>query len=153
MIELDPIDRRILHRLQERADCSLEELGEEVGLSRNACWRRVKLMEERGVLRARVALIDPEVIGLSLTVFILIRTDRHDSAWLDQFAKATRSLPEITGVWRMTGDLDYMVRAEVSDVAAYDILYRRLIERVEIADVSASFVMERVKETTALPVL
>ncbi|MEL6677717.1 MAG: Lrp/AsnC family transcriptional regulator, partial [Pseudomonadota bacterium] len=101
----------------------------------------------------RVALVDPDVIGLSLTVFILIRTDRHDKGWLDAFAAATRALPEITGVWRMTGDLDYMVRAEVADVAAYDRLYRRLIDRVEIADVSASFVMERVKETTALPVL
>lgn len=152
-MELDPTDRRILHQLQRNADIALEELGERVGLSRNACWRRIKQMEAAGVIRDRVALVDPDAIGLGLTVFILIRTDRHDRDWLARFAAATRAMDEIQGVYRMTGDLDYLVRAQVADVKAYDRLYQRIIEKIELSDVSASFVMERIKETTALPVL
>lgn len=152
-MELDPTDRRILHQLQRNADIALEELGERAGLSRNACWRRIKQMEAAGVIRDRVALVDPDAIGLGLTVFILIRTDRHDRDWLARFAAATRAMDEIQGVYRMTGDLDYLVRAQVADVKAYDRLYQRIIEKIELSDVSASFVMERIKETTALPVL
>lgn len=152
-MSLDPTDRRILHHLQRRADASLDVLSEEVGLSRNAAWRRIKQMEKAGIIRARVALLDPEPLGLKLTVFILIRTDRHTKAWAEAFAKATRGMDEIQGVYRMTGDLDYLVRAQVADVEAYDRLYQRLITQVDISDVSASFVMEPIKETTALPVL
>lgn len=153
MTELDPTDRRILHRLQQDADLSLEALGEEVGLSRNACWRRVKHLEERGIITGRVALVDPNQLGLGLTVFIQIRTDSHDADWLDRFAAAVRELPEILGVYRMTGELDYLVRARVADVASYDRLYQRLVSRISLSDVSASFVMEEIKETTAVPVL
>ena len=152
-MELDPTDRRILHRLQQDSDISLEALGEEIGLSRNACWRRVKQLEDQGVIARRVALVDPESVGLGLTVFIQIRTDSHDADWLDRFAAAVRELPEILGVYRMTGELDYLVRARVADVASYDRLYQRLVSRVRLSDVSASFVMEEIKETTAVPVL
>ncbi len=152
-MELDPTDRKILHQLQRRADIHLDELGEVVGLSRNACWRRIKQMEAAGVITGRVALVDAEAIDLPLTVFIQIRTDRHDRDWLAKFSAATRGMEEIQGVYRMTGDLDYLVRAQVRDVAAYDRLYQRLIQKVDISDVSASFVMERIKETTALPML
>lgn len=122
-----------------------------VGLSRNACWRRVKAMEDQGILKARVALVDPTKVGLPLTVFMLIRTSNHDGGWLDRFARATRDMPEILGAYRMSGDLDYLIRARVADVSDYDRLYRRLIEKVPMQDVSASFVMEELKETTALP--
>ncbi|WP_091301443.1 Lrp/AsnC family transcriptional regulator [Gemmobacter aquatilis] len=151
MEKLDHIDRRILTILQRDASLSLEELGEEVGLSRNAVWRRVRVLEDSGVIRARVALLDAERIGLGLTVFMLIRTDRHTPDWLERFAEATREMPEILGAYRMTGDLDYLVRARVADVKAYDRLYRALVARVDLHDVSASFVMEELKDTTALP--
>jgi len=131
----------------------LDELAEEIGLSRNAIWRRVKELEKDGTIRGRVALLDPERLGLTLTVFVQIRTDTHTKAWSQAFARATRALPEITGVYRMTGDLDYLIRAQVSDVAAYDRLYQKLTQEVPLTDVSASFVMERIKDTTALPVL
>ena len=151
MKDMDDLDRRILAQLQRDATLPLDLLGERVGLSRNACWRRIKVLEESGVLRARVALLDPARIGLGLTVFILVRTSSHDPKWLDKFARATRSMPEILGAYRMTGELDYLIRARVADVADYDRLYRSLIERVEMSDVSASFVMEELKETTELP--
>lgn len=108
-------------------------------------------MEEADVIEKRVALVNPEKAGLPLTVFMLIRTNRHDADWLAKFKRATRQMPEILGAYRMTGDLDYLVRACVADMAGYDALYRRLIEMVEMSDVSASFVMEELKHTTALP--
>lgn len=152
MEKLDQIDRKILCHLQDDASLALEELGERVGLSRNAVWRRVKALEATGVIRARVALLDPDAVGLGLTVFMMIRTDRHSPDWLERFAKATREMPEVLGAYRMTGDLDYLVRARVADVKAYDRLYQDLLRRVDLHDVSASFVMEELKETTALPI-
>lgn len=148
---LDDLDRRILSVLQSDASLGLEEIGARVGLSRNAVWRRVRALEEAGIVRARVAILDAAKLGLGLTVFIFVRTRSHDPGWLEQFARATRDMPEIQGAYRMTGDLDYLIRARVADVAAYDALYQRLIRKVEMSDVSASFVMEELKETTALP--
>lgn len=152
MEKLDHLDRRILAILQRDAGLSLEELGDRVGLSRNAVWRRVKALEETGIIRARVALLDPEKLGLGLTVFMMIKAERHTPDWLDNFTRATADMPEILGAYRMTGDLDYLIRARVADVKAYDRLYKDLIARVALHDVSASFVMEETKETTALPV-
>lgn len=148
---MDNFDRKILAILQREADTALEEIGARVGLSRNAVWRRVKALEAAGVIRSRVALLAPEAVGLGLTVFMLIRTDRHAPDWLEKFARATRDMPEILGAYRMTGDLDYLIRARVADVKGYDRLYQALVSRVELADVSASFVMEEIKETTELP--
>jgi len=148
----DTFDRKILALLQQDTTLPLEEIGTRVGLSRNAVWRRVRAMEASGTIRSRVALVDPQALGLGLTVFMLIRTRDHAPDWLDRFSRATRDMPEILGAYRMTGDLDYLIRARVADVKAYDALYQRLIRRVELADVSASFVMEELKETTALPV-
>jgi Lrp/AsnC family transcriptional regulator len=150
--DIDTIDRRILAALQRDGSLSVEQLSEQVGLSRNACWRRMKRMEEDGVIVGRVALVDAEKVGLGLSVFILVRTSRHDPDWLRAFREAVTSLPEITGVYRMSGDLDYILRARVGDVKAYDRLYQRLIARVPLTDVSASFVMEEIRDTTVLPV-
>jgi Lrp/AsnC family transcriptional regulator len=136
--ELDEIDRRLLAELQRDATLSVDELSERVSLSRNACWRRVKLMEERGVITGRVALVDPEKLGLGLSVFVIIRTSSHDPDWLRKFREAVTSFPEITGVYRMSGDLDYVLRARVADVKAYDRLYQRLIAKVPLSDVSAT---------------
>lgn len=152
MVEIDEFDRRLLSALQQDCAQSLESLGAHIGLSRNACWRRIKRLEDDGLLRGRVALVDPEKLGLGLQVFISVRTNNHDPDWVDAFAKATRDLPEILGVYRMTGDLDYLIRARVRDIADYDALYQRLIRRVALSDVSASFVMEEIRETTALPI-
>ena len=151
-MEIDEIDRRILRRLQRQSDISLEVLGDQVGLSRNAVWRRIRLLEENGYIDRRVAILDPVSLDLGLSVFIQIRTNRHDPDWLQKFSRTMREMPEILGAYRMTGDLDYLIRARVSDVAAYDRLYQRLIKSVEISDVAASFVMEDLKETTELPI-
>jgi len=149
--EIDTIDRRILAELQRDGSLSVDQLSERVGLSRNACWRRMKRLEDDRVIAGRVALVDAEKVGLGLSVFILVRTSRHDPDWLKLFRDAVTSLPEITGVYRMSGDLDYILRARVADVKAYDRLYQRLISRVPLTDVSASFVMEEIRDTTVLP--
>ena len=148
---MDDKDRRILAQLQSDAGQSIEDLAAKVNLSRNACWRRIKVLEERGIIRARVALLDPEKLNLGLTAFIAIRTAQHDQAWLDRFSAAVRDIPEIIGAFRTTGETDYVLKAAVPDIAGYDRLYKRLIAKVPLTDVSASFVMEKVKETTALP--
>lgn len=149
--KLDTFDHRILDALQQDGTLSVEALSERVSLSRNACWRRVKALEAQGVIRGRVALLDPERIGCGLSVLIQLRTDRHDPEWLEAFRSAVETLPEIVDVWRTSGELDYVLRARVADVKSYDRLYQQLIARVPLADVSASFVMEEIKSTTRLP--
>ncbi len=148
----DEIDRRILRALQRDASISADALAEKVHLSRNACWRRVKQMEERGVIRGRVTLVDPSAVDLALSVFVLIRTNAHEPNWLKAFDRAVRDLPEIVGAHRMSGELDYVLRVRVSSVKDYDRFYQRLISRVPISDISASFVMDDIKDTTELPI-
>ncbi|MDF1598745.1 Lrp/AsnC family transcriptional regulator [Mesorhizobium sp. YIM 152430] len=148
--EIDVIDRRIIAVLQTDASMSMDELANATHLSRNACWRRVKLMETAGIITGRVALVDAEKLGYGLSVIILIRTSHHEPDWLKKFREAVMSIPEIQGVYRMSGDLDYVLRARVPDVKGYDRLYQRLIAKVPLSDVSASFVMEEIKETMML---
>ncbi|MEO3997351.1 Lrp/AsnC family transcriptional regulator [Mesorhizobium sp. CAU 1732] len=149
---IDTIDRRLLAELQRDATLTVDQLSERLNLSRNACWRRVKILEEKKIITGRVALVDADRLGLGLSVFILVRTSHHNPDWLKRFRDAVSSFPEITGVYRMSGDLDYVLRARVADVKAYDRLYQRLIAKVPLDDVSASFVMEEIKETTVVPV-
>lgn len=149
---LDTIDRNILRILQQDGRLSAEQVADRANLSRNACWRRIKRLEESGIIKDRVALVAPEAIALGLSVIILIRTSNHDPKWLHQFRDAVLALPQILGVHRMSGDLDYVLRARVKDVKAYDALYQDLIKRVPLGDVSASFVMEDIKDTHILPV-
>ncbi|WP_224825856.1 Lrp/AsnC family transcriptional regulator [Cognatishimia sp. MH4019] len=148
---IDETDRRILSVLQRDATISMDALSELVHLSRNACWRRVKQMEEAGILKARVALVDPDALGLGLSVFVMIRTASHEPHWLERFEAAVKALPEIIGAHRMSGDLDYVLRVRVASVKDYDRFYQRLIKRVPVAEISASFVMDDIKDTTALP--
>lgn len=150
METLDAIDRKILNALQEDAALSLDQLGDAIGLSRNACWRRVKMMEASGVISKRVALVDPDKVGLGLMVFMQVRTNSHDPDWQKAFSNATNAISGILSVYRMTGDLDYLIRARVSGMADYDRLYQQLITRLPIADIAASFVMEEIKDSTAL---
>lgn len=148
---LDTTDRRILRALQEDASLSLADLAERVNLSRSACGRRLQRMEEDGVLRGRVALLEPARVGLPLTVFISVRTNQHNAAWASRFQEVVADVPGILEVYRMGGDVDYLIKVVVADMPDYDRLYQELIE-ADLFDVSAGFVMEEIKWTTALPV-
>lgn len=150
--QLDTIDWAILGVLQADAALAVHEVGERVGLSSNACWRRIKRLEELGVIAGRVALLDPAKIGLNTTVFVAIRTGRHDPDWLDAFSRGIATIEEITECHRMAGDVDYLLKLTVRDIAHYDRIYRKLIATVpDLSDVSSSFSMEKLKSTTALP--
>ncbi len=148
---MDQIDRRILGFLQSDATASLDDISERVHLSRNACWRRIQRLESDGVITKRVAMLDPAALNLALSVFIVVRAGRHSAGWAESFRAALADFPEITGAYRTAGDIDYILRARVPDVAAYDRLYQKLIARVDMVDVSASFVMEEIKDTHELP--
>lgn len=152
MTTIDAIDRRILAILQADASGSLDEVAEQVNLSRNACWRRIQRLEQSGIIRRRVALLDAAKLGLSLTVLVKIRTSRHDVKWTERFRAAINSIPEIVAAYRTAGETDYVLHAIVADVQHYDRLYQRLIARVEMVDVSASFVMEEIKSSTTVPI-
>lgn len=151
-VDLDPLDIKILTELQRDASQPVAELAETVGLSTNACWRRIKRLEEVGVIRARVALLDPQKLGLGVTVFVAVRTNEHNDEWLQQFAKAVDSIPEVIEFYRMSGDVDYLLRVQVADIADYDRVYKQLIKKVRLTDVSSTFAMEQIKYTTAIPV-
>ena len=148
---MDDADLRILHWLQRDASMPLAELAEKTGLSPSPCWRRVQRMTADGVIRARVALLDAERINVGVNVFVSVRTSQHKKAWADAFTACVMALPEVVGFYRMAGDVDYLLHIVVPDIAAYDRVYKRLIERIELTDVSASFAMETIKSTTALP--
>ena len=148
---MDDADLRILRWLQLDASMPLTELAEKTGLSPSPCWRRVQRMTADGVIRARVALLDAERINVGVNVFVSVRTSQHKKAWADAFTACVMALPEVVGFYRMAGDVDYLLHIVVPDIAAYDLVYKRLIERIELTDVSASFAMETIKSTTALP--
>ncbi|MBI2256521.1 MAG: Lrp/AsnC family transcriptional regulator [Proteobacteria bacterium] len=151
-IELDRIDARILTALQADANQAIADLSESVGLSANACWRRIKRLEELGIIRGRVALLDPMKLDLGVTVFVAIRTNEHNDAWLQKFNDAVEQIPEIVELYRMSGEIDYLMKVVVADIAHYDRVYKRLIQLVKLTDVSSTFAMEQMKYTTALPV-
>ncbi|MBO6944920.1 Lrp/AsnC family transcriptional regulator [Altererythrobacter sp.] len=151
-MELDTKDWAILALLQKDASLSVQAIADKVGLSTNPCWRRIKLMEEAGIIKRRVALVDASKLGFTTTVFVSIRTRRHDAEWLAAFDNAIAGIEEISECHRMAGDIDYMLKLRVRDIADYDRIYQRLIKRVpDLADVTASFSMEEMKSTTALP--
>jgi Lrp/AsnC family transcriptional regulator len=150
-IMLDIFDKRILHALLGNAMLSLADLATEAKLSLTPTWRRVQRLESAGVIERRVALLDAKKINLGVTVFVGIKTNQHNQDWLDRFAAAVEEIPEIVEVYRMSGDIDYLLRVVVPDIAGYDAVYRRLIKSIELFDVSSSFAMEQMKFTTALP--
>lgn len=149
--DLDAIDLRILDTLQKDASFSMDQVADAVHLSRNACWRRIKRLEAEGVIRGRVALLDPVALGCPLTAVVLIRASAHEPEWLVKFERAVAALPQIVAAHRMAGDVDYILKVRVADMPAYDRLYKDLTARVPLLDISASFVMEDIKDTTALP--
>jgi Lrp/AsnC family transcriptional regulator len=148
---VDATDRAILACLQEDATMPVAEVARRVGLSSTPCWRRIQKLEEAKVIRARVALLDRAQLNVGVTVFVSVRTNQHSIAWLERFAAAVADLPEVVEFYRMSGEVDYLLRVVVPDIAAYDRLYQRLIAKIELADVSSSFAMEQIKSTTALP--
>ena len=146
---LDAIDRKILALLQKDATTAIADLAAKVGLSQSPCWKRVQKREAAGVILRRVALVAPERIGLGLTVFVQIETGEHSGPWLKRFAETVAAMPEVMEFYRMAGDVDYMLRVAVADMAAYDAFYKRLIEAMPLKNVTSRFAMERIKETTA----
>lgn len=149
---MDPIDRKILSVLQADASVSIGDIAAQVGLSQTPCWKRIQKMEAAGVIKGRVALLNGKKLNLGLTVFVQLRTKQHDDVWLSKFSKAVSEMPEVVEVYRMAGDIDYLLRVVVSDTEAYDRFYKTLIKKVPLHDVSSSFAMEEIKYTTALPI-
>ena len=148
---LDRLDRRILDCLQRDAGLSTAEIADRVGLSTTPCWRRIQNLEKAGILKGRVALLDRDQLDLGVDVFVSLRISRHGEEWLKKFTEAVDEFPEVVEFYRMSGDVDYLMRVVVADIKAYDAFYKRLIRHTGIADVSSSFAMERIKYTTALP--
>jgi Lrp/AsnC family transcriptional regulator len=149
-ISLDSIDSALLNLLQADASLSVADLADSVGVSKSACWRRIQKMEKSRVIKDRVTLLDQQKLNLSLTVYISVRTSQHNQHWAEQFKHTVENLPEVLEVYRMSGDLDYLIKAVVNDMPGYDRLYKKII-KADIFDVSSSFVMENIKQTTRLP--
>ena len=148
---MDRLDRKILRLLQENSTLAVADIAKKVGLSTTPCWRRIQKLEEDGVIRRRVALLDPVKVNARVTVFVAIRTNVHSHEWLKRFSEVIVDFPEVVEFYRMSGEVDYLLRVVVPDIAAYDAFYKRLIQKIEIRDVSSSFAMEQIKYTTELP--
>jgi Lrp/AsnC family transcriptional regulator len=148
---LDEMDIKILRILQEDCTRSVGDIGKEVGLSTTPCWRRIQKLEQSGVVKRRVAVLDAPRVNAGVTVFVSIKTDQHSLAWLEKFHSAVVDFPEVIEFYRMSGDVDYLLRVVVPDIASYDAFYKKLISRIEISKVSSAFAMEQIKYTTALP--
>ncbi len=151
---IDKIDRKLLALLQKDCTLSLQALAEAVNLTTTPCWKRLKKLEDDGIIRARVALLDGEKLGLSLTAFMLIKTQQHSSDWFRQFVAVVELMPEVMAFYRMAGEYDYLLRIQVADMKSYDAFYKRLVNGVPgLIDVTSSFAMEEIKYSTALPVV
>ncbi|HUI94577.1 MAG TPA: Lrp/AsnC family transcriptional regulator [Xanthobacteraceae bacterium] len=150
---MDAIDRKILAVLQEDASLSVAEIGNRVGLSSTPCWKRIQRLEGDGVIQRRVAVIDQDKLGLGVTVFVSVETEDHSEEWLKRFAQLVGAMPEVLEFYRMAGDVDYMLRVVVPDIAGYDAFYKRLIAAVPLKNVTSRFAMEKIKSTTALPIV
>jgi len=148
---IDAIDRKILRLLQEDASLAVAAIAERVGLSSTPCWRRIQNLEKAGVIRKRVALLDAGKLNVGVSVFVRVKAARHSYEWLERFAAGVAKIDEVVEFYRMSGDIDYLLRVVVPDIAAYDGVYKRLIKTAELADVSSNFAMETIKHTTALP--
>ena len=148
---MDKLDRNILDLLQHNGELTAAEIADRVGLSKAPCWRRIRKFQEEGIIRQTVALLDARALNVGTTVFVMLKTAKHNQAWFDKFVGIVRDIPEVTEIHRMSGDVDYLMRIVVPDIDAYDAVYKRLISAVEFLDVSASFALETIKHTTALP--
>ncbi|MCA3438700.1 MAG: Lrp/AsnC family transcriptional regulator [Rhodobacter sp.] len=152
MTHLDLIDRKILAELMRDATMPIAQIADKAGLSQTPCWKRIQKLEANGVLTGRVAMVDPDRLGFGLTVFVGIQAPDHTTEWRDAFARAAGAIPEIMEIYRMAGEMDYLLRVAISDMRAFDTLYKRLTDAVPIKNVTSHFSMERMKFTTAYPV-
>ena len=148
---MDALDKKILTLLQTDSTLSVSDIADCVGLSATPCWRRIRIMEEAGVIERRVALLNPEKLNLGVTVFVGVKTSQHNYEWLERFAKVVAEIDEVVELYRMSGEVDYLLRIVAPDIAGYDAVYKRLIQAADLSDVSSSFAMEQIKFTTALP--
>lgn len=150
---IDNKDKRILSLLQQDLTISVSDIAERVGLSRTPCWRRIRELEKGGYIRKKVALLDPGKLGAPVTVFISVKTNQHNARWLEQFRAAVNEIPEIVEAYRLSGEVDYLLRVLAPSIDGFDLIYKRLIERVDFSDVSSSFSMEELKYSTEVPVI
>ncbi len=150
-MSLDAIDKALLALLQENLELPLTDIAGRVKLSLTPCWRRIQRLEKQGYIQRRVALLDPVRLNVGVTVFVLLRTNRHNQEWFEKLRQIIEEIPEVVDFYRMSGSIDYLLRIVVPDIAAYDAVYRKLTSRIEIFEVSSSFAMEEIKHTTALP--
>lgn len=148
---MDRLDRKILRLLQEDTTLAVADIAKKVGLSTTPCWRRIQKLEEDGVIQRRVAILNPEKVNTKVCVFVSIRTNAHNTEWLKRFSEVVQEFPEVVEFFRMSGDVDYLLKVVVPDIGAYDAFYKRLIAKIEIRDVSSAFAMEQIKYTTQLP--
>ncbi|MFZ0468149.1 MAG: Lrp/AsnC family transcriptional regulator [Thiogranum sp.] len=149
---MDAVDRKILNLLQTDASLTVKQIAEQIPLSVTPCWKRIQKLEEKHFIRARVALLDPKMVNASVTVFVAIKTDQHTGEWIERFDREVARLPEVMEVYRMSGEVDYLLRVVTSSIEAYDQFYKKLIGRIELSNVTSSFAMEQIKYTTALPI-
>ena len=148
---LDAIDKKLLALLQDNAELQVTELAERIGLSTTPCWRRVQRLKAAGVIQKQVALVDRKAVNVPVTVFVTVRTRHHHQKWFEGFRATVEAIPEVVEFYRMSGEVDYLLRVVVPDIAAYDSVYKRLTASLDLSDVSSSFAMEEIKYTTALP--
>ncbi|SCX58687.1 Lrp/AsnC family transcriptional regulator [Variovorax sp. EL159] len=150
-MKLDSVDIKILDILQRNAEQQVAHIAEQVGLSATPCWRRIQRLKEAGVIKGSVVLLDPQKVNVAVTVFVSVRTSTHTREWFERFTATVHAIPEVVEFYRMSGDVDYLLRVVVPDIAAYDAVYKRLTEGTNLHDVSSSFAMQELKQTTALP--
>jgi Lrp/AsnC family transcriptional regulator len=148
---MDEVDRRILELLQQDAGLTVKQIATQIHLSATPCWKRIQKLESEGYIRARVALLDPEMVDANVTVFVAIKAAQHTTEWIEHFSRMVSDMPEVMEIYRMSGEIDYLLRVVVGNIAAYDAFYKRLVDRIELSDVTSSFAMEQIKYTTALP--
>lgn len=148
---MDKLDKKILELVQKNGELTAADIADRVGLSKAPCWRRIRRLQELGIIRQTVALLDAKALNVGTTVFVTLKTASHNAVWFEKFVKAVREIPEVVEIYRMSGDVDYLMRIVVPDIDGYDVVYKRLIAAVDFLDVSASFALETIKYTTALP--
>jgi len=149
---MDTVDRKILDLLQADAGLTVKQIAGLIHLSATPCWKRIRRLESEGYIRARVALLDARLVKADVTVFVAIKAAQHTTEWIERFSSAVSDMPEVMEIYRMSGEVDYLLRVAVGSIAAYDAFYKRLVDRIELSDVTSSFAMEQIKYTTALPI-
>lgn len=149
---MDLVDQKILNLLQLDASLTVKQIAVQISLSVTPCWKRIQKLEAQGFIRARVALLDPKKVNANVTVFVAIKTDQHSTEWIERFSRAVSDMPQVMEIYRMSGEIDYLLKVVVSSIEAYDRFYKNLVDRIELSHVTSSFAMEQMKYTTALPI-